>query len=58
MEWLRGVSVIGFDTNGDPAPNGMRRRETSINHLEIAESERWIVGVRPVEEHGLKFPLP
>jgi uncharacterized protein len=35
----------------------MRRREASINDLRIAETERRIHGPRPVEEHGVLFPI-
>jgi nuclear transport factor 2 (NTF2) superfamily protein len=35
----------------------MRRREASINDLKINESDRRIFGPRPVEEHGVLFPI-
>ncbi|MFI6580404.1 nuclear transport factor 2 family protein [Embleya sp. NPDC050493] len=35
----------------------MRRREASINDVVIAEADRRIHGPRPVEEHGITFPL-
>jgi nuclear transport factor 2 (NTF2) superfamily protein len=35
----------------------MRRREASINDLEITESERRIFGPRSKEEHGVLIPL-
>lgn len=35
----------------------MRRREASINDRPIDESERRTFGPRPVEEHGVTFPL-
>ncbi|MGW9207809.1 nuclear transport factor 2 family protein [Embleya sp. NPDC055664] len=40
------------------ADNGlMRRREASINDVAITEADRRIHGPRPVEEHGVGFPL-
>ncbi|WP_406286809.1 nuclear transport factor 2 family protein [Embleya sp. NBC_00896] len=35
----------------------MRRREASINDVSITESDRRIHGPRPIEEHGVPFPL-
>ena len=35
----------------------MRRREASINDLQIDESERRIFGARPDAERGQEFPL-
>ncbi len=35
----------------------MRRREASINDLKITEADRRIFGPRPVEEHGVLFPI-
>lgn len=35
----------------------MSRREASINDVEITEAQRRIHGPRPVEEHGLEFPI-
>ncbi|MFI1381034.1 nuclear transport factor 2 family protein [Embleya sp. NPDC020886] len=35
----------------------MRRREASINDVVITEADRRIHGPRPIEEHGLTFPL-
>jgi nuclear transport factor 2 (NTF2) superfamily protein len=35
----------------------MRRREASINDLQIEEGERRIFGPRPEEERGKEFPL-
>ncbi|MFF7244097.1 nuclear transport factor 2 family protein [Embleya sp. NPDC008237] len=35
----------------------MRRREASINDVVITEADRRIHGPRPVEEHGITFPL-
>ncbi|MEV2275591.1 nuclear transport factor 2 family protein [Nocardiopsis sp. NPDC049922] len=52
--WWRsyGNELWEFDERGL-----MRRREASINDLEIVEGERRIFGPRPVEEHGRPFPL-
>lgn len=35
----------------------MRRREASINDVVITEADRRIHGPRPIEEHGIPFPL-
>jgi nuclear transport factor 2 (NTF2) superfamily protein len=35
----------------------MRRREASINDVQIDESERRILGPRPESEHGASIPL-
>jgi nuclear transport factor 2 (NTF2) superfamily protein len=35
----------------------MRRREASINDLQIDERERRILGPRSDAEHGQEFPL-
>ena len=35
----------------------MRRREASINDLEIEEAERRLFGPRPADERGQEFPL-
>ncbi|GAA3383790.1 nuclear transport factor 2 family protein [Cryptosporangium minutisporangium] len=53
-QWWRsyGNELWEFDENGL-----MRRREASINDVRIDESERWIFGPRPAEEHGREFPL-
>lgn len=52
-QWYRsyGNEQWEFDEHGL-----MRRREASINDRPIDESERRILGPRPVEEHGLTFP--
>ena len=53
-QWWRsyGNELWEFDEHGL-----MRRREASINDLEIDETERRIFGPRPVEERGREFPL-
>ena len=53
-QWWRsyGNELWEFDENGL-----MRRREASINDLQIEESERRIFGPRPDAEHGEEFPL-
>lgn len=53
-QWYRsyGNELWEFDENGL-----MRRREASINDDPIDESQRWIFGPRPAEEHGVDFPL-
>jgi hypothetical protein len=52
--WFRsyGNELWEFDENGL-----MRRREASINDLEIEESERRIFGPRAETERGQEFPL-
>jgi uncharacterized protein len=52
--WWRsyGNELWEFDQNGL-----MRRREASINDLQIDESERRIFGPRPDAERGQEFPL-
>ena len=47
-----GNELWEFDENGL-----MRRREASINDLQIDESERRIFGPRPDEERGQETPL-
>ncbi|MFI6979820.1 nuclear transport factor 2 family protein [Embleya sp. NPDC050154] len=47
-----GNELWEFDENGL-----MRRREASINDAVIAEADRRIHGPRPIEEHGVAFPL-
>ncbi|MGU3432000.1 nuclear transport factor 2 family protein [Actinomycetes bacterium M1A6_2h] len=53
-QWHRsyGNELWEFDENGL-----MRRREASINDVDIAESDRRIIGARPESERGLDFPL-
>jgi nuclear transport factor 2 (NTF2) superfamily protein len=53
-QWWRsyGNELWEFDENGL-----MRRREASINDLQIDASERRIVGPRPDAERGQEFPL-
>jgi uncharacterized protein len=53
-QWWRsyGNELWEFDQNGL-----MRRRETSINDVQIDESERRIIGPRPDTERGREFPL-
>ena len=53
-QWWRsyGNELWEFDEHGL-----MRRREASINDLQIDESERRIFGPRPADEHGLELPL-
>jgi uncharacterized protein len=53
-QWWRsyGNELWEFDENGL-----MRRREASIDDLEIAEDERRIFGPRPEPERGREFPL-
>jgi len=53
-QWWRsyGNELWEFDENGL-----MRRREASINDLQIDESERRIFGPRPDAERGQEFPL-
>jgi uncharacterized protein len=53
-QWWRsyGNELWEFDEHGL-----MRRREASINDMEIEESERRIFGPRPADEHGVEFPL-
>ena len=53
-QWWRsyGNELWEFDEHGL-----MRRREASINDLQIDESERRIFGPRPAGEHGLELPL-
>jgi nuclear transport factor 2 (NTF2) superfamily protein len=53
-QWWRsyGNELWEFDENGL-----MRRREASINDLQIDECERRIFGPRPEAEHGQEFPL-
>lgn len=53
-QWWRsyGNELWEFDEHGL-----MRRREASINDLQIEESERRIFGPRPAAEHGLESPL-
>ena len=53
-QWWRsyGNELWEFDENGL-----MRRREASINDLQIEESERRIFGPRPDAERGEEFPL-
>ncbi|CAL9358982.1 hypothetical protein SUDANB121_00635 [Nocardiopsis dassonvillei] len=52
--WWRsyGNELWEFDPRGL-----MRRREASINDVPIAAAERRIRGPRPLEEHGVPFPL-
>lgn len=52
--WWRsyGNELWEFDEHGL-----MRRREASINDVQIDESERRIFGPRPGDERGLEFPL-
>ena len=52
--WWRsyGNELWEFDEHGL-----MRRREASINDLQIDENERRIFGARPTEERGQQFPL-
>jgi nuclear transport factor 2 (NTF2) superfamily protein len=53
-QWYRsyGNELWEFDDHGL-----MRRREASINDIAIDAGERRIFGPRPVEEHGVDFPL-
>ena len=53
-QWWRsyGNELWEFDQRGL-----MRRREASINDLQIDETERRIFGPRPDAEHGKEFPL-
>jgi hypothetical protein len=53
-QWFRsyGNELWEFDENGL-----MRRREASINDLDINESERRIFGSRPESERGVEIPL-
>jgi uncharacterized protein len=53
-QWWRsyGNELWEFDPNGL-----MRRREASINDLQIDERERRIFGPRPDGERGTEFPL-
>jgi nuclear transport factor 2 (NTF2) superfamily protein len=53
-QWWRsyGNELWEFDEHGL-----MRRREASINDLQIDENERRIFGARPTEERGQQFPL-
>jgi len=53
-QWWRsyGNELWEFDEHGL-----MRRREASINDLEIAEAERRIFGPRPADERGQELPL-
>jgi len=53
-QWWRsyGNELWEFDQNGL-----MRRREASINDLQIDESERRMFGPRPDAERGQVFPL-
>jgi uncharacterized protein len=53
-QWWRsyGNELWEFDEDGL-----MRRREASINDLQIDESERRIFGARPDAERGHEFPL-
>jgi nuclear transport factor 2 (NTF2) superfamily protein len=53
-QWWRsyGNELWEFDEHGL-----MRRREASINDLQIDESERRIFGPRPADERGQEFPL-
>jgi hypothetical protein len=53
-QWWRsyGNELWEFDDTGL-----MRRREASINDLQIEEDERRILGARPESEHGVPFPL-
>lgn len=53
-QWYRsyGNELWEFDEHGL-----MRRREASINDVQIEESQRRIFGPRPVQEHGQEFPL-
>lgn len=53
-QWYRsyGNELWEFDERGL-----MRRREASINDVEITESSRRIFGPRPEPEHGKSFPL-
>lgn len=52
--WWRsyGNELWDFDEHGL-----MRRREASINDLEIDEGERQIFGPRPEDEHGVEMPF-
>jgi uncharacterized protein len=52
--WWRsyGNELWEFDEHGL-----MRRREASINDVQIEESERRIFGARPADERGRDFPL-
>ena len=53
-QWYRsyGNELWEFDENGL-----MRRREASINDLDIDASERRIFGPRPESERGIEIPL-
>jgi nuclear transport factor 2 (NTF2) superfamily protein len=53
-QWWRsyGNELWEFDAHGL-----MRRREASINDLQIDEADRRIFGPRPEEERGKEFPL-
>jgi nuclear transport factor 2 (NTF2) superfamily protein len=53
-QWWRsyGNELWEFDAQGL-----MRRREASINDLQIDEADRRIFGPRPEEERGKEFPL-
>jgi nuclear transport factor 2 (NTF2) superfamily protein len=53
-QWWRsyGNELWEFDEHGL-----MVRREASINDVAIDESDRRIFGPRPLEEHGVEFPL-
>jgi nuclear transport factor 2 (NTF2) superfamily protein len=53
-QWYRsyGNGLWQFDEHGL-----MTRREASINDLPINESDRWILGPRPTEDHGKDIPL-
>lgn len=53
-QWWRsyGNELWEFDPDGL-----MRRRESSINDVAIAESDRRIFGSRPEDERGLELPL-
>ena len=52
--WFRsyGNELWEFDEDGL-----MRRREASINDVDITSDERRYFGPRPVSEHGVDFPL-
>jgi nuclear transport factor 2 (NTF2) superfamily protein len=53
-QWWRsyGNELWEFDEHGL-----MRRREASINDVQITESQRRIFGPRPADEHGVDSPL-
>jgi nuclear transport factor 2 (NTF2) superfamily protein len=53
-QWFRsyGNELWEFDNHGL-----MRRREASINDIQIADTDRRIFGARPASEHGQEFAL-